>query len=209
MIVRDNHIVERARGVSLKATVRTESRGAAPFELEYFVRGGQSEWLAQTADPFVAPLLQLAMARHEPLHIDGSVSPRLLRSVPTIMDIYEAWRPGVSRIDVIPASVATPRPPEKSCGLFFSGGVDSCYSLLKSDDPARSAEQVTQMNLRQREATTLHIGGLAAEQPMILAVRSDLVVFRDCPRQALVPARELGGQKYVPRTPAARSGSRA
>ena len=134
MIVGGIGIVERRDGVALRATVRFESTAAAAFDLEYVVRGGRPEWLVPTGDPFVAALLHLAMARGEGLRIDGGVSPRLLSRLPTIMDIYQAWKPALARVDVVATDVAAPRSAAPSCGLFFSGGVDSFYSLLKNDE---------------------------------------------------------------------------
>lgn len=145
MIVGGIEIVERRHGVALKATVRLESAGAAAFDLEYFVREGRPEWLALSGDPFVAALLHLAMARREGLRVEGRVSPRLLRSLPTIMDIYQAWKPELARVDVVATDVATPRAAGTSCGLFFSGGVDSFYSLLKND--AGGGERVSHLVL--------------------------------------------------------------
>ena len=147
MIVRDIEVVERRGGAALKATVQPESAGTAAFELEYFVRQGRPEWLAATGDPFVAPLLQLAMARHEGLRVEGRVSPRLLRSVPTIMDIYQAWKPGLARVEVVAPDGAVPHAAGTACGLFFSGGVDSFYSLLKNDEASRSDERITHLVL--------------------------------------------------------------
>src|SRR5688572_454836 len=51
------------------------------------------------------------------------------------------------------------------------------------------------MHLRQREATALHISGLATKQAMVLAVGADLIFFRDRSRQALVATRELRRQE--------------
>ncbi len=147
MIVRDIAIVERRGGAALKGTVRSESAHADTFELEYFVRGGHPEWLAATGDPFVAALLQLAMARREGLHIEGRVSARLLASLPTIMDIYQAWKPGLARVDVVAADIAATPAAGTSCGLFFSGGVDSFYSLVKNDDASDGDDRITHLVL--------------------------------------------------------------
>ena len=147
MIVQNIAVVERRGGAALTASVRSESAGFAPFDLEYFVRDGRPEWLSATGDPFVAALLQLAMARGERLRVEGSVSPRLLGSLPTIVEIYRAWRPGFSRIDVAAAEVTAARRGGPACGLFFSAGVDSFYSLLKNDDAARGEERISHLVL--------------------------------------------------------------
>jgi hypothetical protein len=61
------------------------------------------------ADPFLAALLVPALVAGEPLVLERPVSPRLLRRTATVQDILSG---GV--------------------GTFFSGGVDSCYTLVKS-----------------------------------------------------------------------------
>jgi hypothetical protein len=75
------------------------------------------------------------------------VSSRLLRSLPTIMDIYQAWKPELARVDVVATDVAEPRSAGMSCGLFFSGGVDSFYSLLKNDASGSGDEPISHLVL--------------------------------------------------------------
>jgi hypothetical protein len=60
----------------------------------------------------------------------GSVSPLLASNLETIRDIYAAWIPGHQ----IPLSFelsSNAAAPGKGVSLFFSGGVDSFYSLIK------------------------------------------------------------------------------
>ena len=73
-----------------------------------------------------------AIAEGEPANL-GSVSPRLAGNLETIRDIFAAWIPG-HKIPLefeLSSDVAIP---EKSVSLFFSGGVDSFYSLIKHRD---------------------------------------------------------------------------
>ncbi len=82
----------------------------------------------------MAVALPAAMKLGLPLHVEGPVSPQLLASIPSIQAIYHAWNPDWR---VIPVSAEPAQPaPHGSGGVacFFSGGVDSFYTLLKHLD---------------------------------------------------------------------------
>jgi hypothetical protein len=85
----------------------------------------------QTADPVLAAALLPAMAKGEPLEIDASlpVSPRLLTHVGTLQEIYHCWNPALKKIP-ISAETAPCAPANAGVFSFFSGGVDSTYTLL-------------------------------------------------------------------------------
>ncbi len=87
------------------------------------------------AGDFVLPLTLLsAMKLGVPLDIEAPVDARLLEVLPKIQDIYAAWGYG-KRIAV----GATARPYEggregRGVACFFSGGVDSWYTVMKHRD---------------------------------------------------------------------------
>ena len=64
----------------------------------------------------------------------GSVSPRLAGNLETIRDIYAAWIDGGSRVPLAFESRANPAVPGHDVSLFFSGGVDSFFSLITHRD---------------------------------------------------------------------------
>jgi hypothetical protein len=127
-----------------------------------------------SADPFLAALLVPALVAGEPLVLDPPVSPRLLRRTATVQDILTTWYPARRRIPVT-APVRTAAPGDaargRGVGAFFSGGVDSCYTLVKSrlglpsaadpithlifvkgfDAPLAEAEGLAQSEARLRE----------------------------------------------------------
>lgn len=115
------------------------------------------------ASPFLAATLLQAMRRHADLHIDGSVSERLLWRSDTIQAALHAWDPSLRRCAVSVA--ATHRATERGRGrlCFFSRGVDSTYSaavtrhepgpltglvFVRGFEPARDEQEVA----RAREA---------------------------------------------------------
>ncbi len=96
--------------------------------------------LSLTADPFLALALLPAMSIGADVHVNGPVSPRLLRRVAQIQDIYAAWYRDLHRVSVVAPAASEadeqriPASPGGGVGCFFSGGVDSSYSVLKRQD---------------------------------------------------------------------------
>jgi hypothetical protein len=79
------------------------------------------------------------MREGEDLAIRAQVSPLLMGRVDEITDLITAWRPRLQRVKVR-APVAAPEQGGSAIGLFFSGGVDSYYSLLKNMEEHPSGE---------------------------------------------------------------------
>jgi hypothetical protein len=92
--------------------------------------------VAAGADAFAAAALPIAMRTHSDLAVHGALSPRLRRAVPAIQDIYHAWNPAWAKIQVHARDASPDGGAAGSArvGLFFSGGVDSFYVLLKRQD---------------------------------------------------------------------------
>jgi len=94
-------------------------------------------FVSQTADAFAIALMLPSMAAGEPLEIDPPVSETLLFNLTGIQDIFCAWYP--DRFQRVPI-LAEPRieqrkPRVQRAASFFSGGVDSFYTLLKRLGP--------------------------------------------------------------------------
>ncbi len=102
------------------------------YHLKFRVSEGP---IAKNSDPFLAAALFPAMKIGQPLQIPGTASPKLLAATQTMQDTYNKWFPGFQKIPVL----AEPGLPEKvsetaEVGAFFSGGVDSFYTLLKNQE---------------------------------------------------------------------------
>jgi len=119
-----------AEACELKADVETAPEEFS--ELFYRLPEEFTQSVHASADPFIAALLIPSMQLGETLTVNAPASPRLLRALPKIMAFCHNWNP---RYKIIEVRVSKERQENDSTskaeGLFFSGGVDSFYSLKK------------------------------------------------------------------------------
>jgi hypothetical protein len=90
--------------------------------------------VSETADAFLAISLLPAMKMGLPLHIEGAVSPKLMNHLFTVQEIFHGWYPGLKMTAVDADSTTRGAMPGGEVGAFFTGGVDSFYTLLKHQD---------------------------------------------------------------------------
>ena len=84
------------------------------------------------ADPFAAAMLIRAMRAGEILEIDPPLSPQLCFHLQRIRDIFPTWSPEFARLEIRTlARNADNAAAKVHAATFFSGGVDSFYTLLK------------------------------------------------------------------------------
>lgn len=141
MIADDIDAVDVEDGWYLRAKVLSSRLPGGAYDLEYRIRGAQRKGDTAIGDALVAALLLPAMALGEDLHVGSDVSGRLLSRVPDIAAIYRAWTFNVSGATVTAPS-ATPITTGEGDALFFSGGTDSFYSLLKHRSRSRLSRLV-------------------------------------------------------------------
>lgn len=84
------------------------------------------------SEAFFVAALVVGMKRGVSLRLEQPVSPRLLQAADGIQDIFHAWDRSFRRVNV----VAQPRPvynepSARRVGCFFSGGVDSFFTLIQ------------------------------------------------------------------------------
>ena len=88
-------------------------------------------------------LLPLAFERGETLRIHAPVDATLLANAEKIQQIWAGWFPPRKPIRIEAEPSATPaKTGGGKIGLFFTGGVDSFYSLLHFDKAAGSGEKI-------------------------------------------------------------------
>ncbi|MFN2615837.1 MAG: hypothetical protein ABR581_01800 [Thermoleophilaceae bacterium] len=170
-----------------------------------------------TADSVLALTLLVAMRLGLPLALREGASPRLLAAVPTLQAIFSSWDPGLQRVPVDAdgrAVAAATRGEGVAC--FFSGGVDSFYTLLANRQAVTHIVFVHGFDLRleaadARAGATQTAAAVARELDLqLVEVETDLrelvdrhlpwgfahgpalasvgLLFQECFREVLVPA---------------------
>lgn len=86
---------------------------------------------ANRLDFAVVALLILAMRFEENIHASGQVSPRLMFGLRDYQHVFSSWSPYLSSVEVTCDDRVAVGPHQQpgATGSFFSGGVDSFYSL--------------------------------------------------------------------------------
>ena len=93
-----------------------------------------AELEADDGDIFLSTCLLPAMALGETLVIAKPVSPALLENVNQLQDIYSSWYPKFKKIKIqAEVNRNTVAAPPTEIASFFSGGIDSFYSLIKNN----------------------------------------------------------------------------
>jgi hypothetical protein len=88
-----------------------------------------------TAESFITLALMPAMQRGQDISCPYPVSDHYLTNLNQIQDILTLWFPGLTKIEVRHTrNVDSPRRNADQHALFFTGGLDSSYSLLKHQD---------------------------------------------------------------------------
>jgi hypothetical protein len=130
VIAREIQTAELENGWYFRVTLLSDGLRGGRYDLDYMITGSVRIGETCIGDALVAALLLPSMALGEDLEIGAEVSPRLLGRVPDIAAIYQAWTLGVSHSKVS-APTLLPTKGGRGDALFFSGGTDSFYSLLK------------------------------------------------------------------------------
>lgn len=106
-------------------------RGAENYLVRYRTRSAAS---GAVGDPFLTAALVPAMAMGiDALEVRAPVSEGLLRHLTDAQEILGAWDSRL-RLVAVDAPLAPPSPRAPGVGAFFSGGVDSFYTVLRHLD---------------------------------------------------------------------------
>jgi hypothetical protein len=143
--------------------------GANPVDL--FVEANVD--LVDDATPWVPAEVPLAMWAGTPLFIDGDVDPVAVANAAKAQEVLHGWYPAFSLVDV-ESTGSAPREPGPGVGCFFSGGVDSFYSVLRHYDRITHLVfvhgfdiPIGNEDLAQRARTAARESAKALEKPLI------------------------------------------
>lgn len=129
ILVDDLRGKEADGSIELAATIRI---GEAGQDVWFRVDGPP---VTESANPFLAVALIPAMRRGLPLRIEGGISPRVLRGADRVQQTMSVWNENLRIVDVRAGEVVSAtRESGDAVGAFFSGGVDSFYTIQKHRD---------------------------------------------------------------------------
>ncbi|HEY1433746.1 MAG TPA: hypothetical protein VGG65_00140 [Thermoanaerobaculia bacterium] len=135
------HVEDAARGrVRLVGEVRYADAGAPADVLWFDVSEQYASQLSTTGNPWLVCLAPLAAVLGEPLHIGLPIDRLLARNVRELLRIWSVWYPAVREVPLeIEVSDVRPAAPASESAAFFSGGVDSFFSVLRNEAPRPEA----------------------------------------------------------------------
>jgi hypothetical protein len=102
--------------------------------LWYKFPASYESYVSPNADPFVLATLLYAMRESSGIMVHGSVSPSLLKNLSFLQEIWNTWNPTEYKIISIEADEEKELPKldgERFAISSFSGGVDSCYTVMR------------------------------------------------------------------------------
>lgn len=134
VLVSDVKVHETSTGACLSG--RLGGRPGLPPMLWFEVPADYADGLSPRGDPFLPVLLLCALQRPGPIVIEADVSPEMLASARRIVALLGTWGLPPGRARHAALEVQAPlRPAARrggAVGAFFSGGVDSFYTVLKN-----------------------------------------------------------------------------
>ena len=96
-----------------------------------------------SGNPWLAAFLPLAITLREPLRISAPVDRTLLEGMQQALEIWHSWYPDLAIVPIEAEVADAPAREEPGrTAAFFSGGVDSFFTLLRNSDPVNPARNV-------------------------------------------------------------------
>ncbi|MGA9190322.1 MAG: hypothetical protein WBZ24_01195, partial [Anaerolineales bacterium] len=119
----------------LRWSVRASYPGllSRPERMWFDIPEDLADGLDQSGNTWLVALLPLAVTLGCPLAMELPVDEILVENLRRLMDIWAGWFDALRPIALLVPARTTPKPsgPRRS-GLFFSGGIDSHYTLFRS-----------------------------------------------------------------------------
>ncbi|WP_421862709.1 hypothetical protein [Motiliproteus sp.] len=175
----DNDVVRICASVSVED-------GGGPQQLWYEFPAEYAETVELNGSALLPALLFPAMKSGRGLKLNQPIDRQLLANVERLMDIFHCWYPQLQKVEIsapemVGSRVSTP----DRTALFFSGGVDSFYSLIKNEPEIDSLLVVHGFDIplgqSQRFRRMLRRIQLVGEQfsKRVIPVRTNVKEFTD------------------------------
>lgn len=134
-LVRHDVTASPDRGGFRRVSVDVRTATAmSPLQFWFDVPESHADRLTGSGNPWLLMMLPLAMASGQAIEMPCPVDPHLVDNLNGLMQVWHAWSPRMT-----PVAIRAPRMKEAvaSAGrraLFYSGGIDSSFSLLRHVD---------------------------------------------------------------------------
>lgn len=130
--------------VRLQAQIRYRSPLARSEQVWFEFDSTIADELSLSGNPWLVAMLPLALAHHEPLELEAPVDPLLLEHAQELQGLWTSWYPAFSPIPIAAERGSAVEPFGNKTAAFFSGGVDSFYTVLHSqaEDPGAIDELI-------------------------------------------------------------------
>lgn len=138
MQVTDIHVREDETHATLSARVACDEPSLNGVELWLRYPREYREYVSTSADPWIAMLLWPAMRLGRRLVVDAVGSSKFLEAIPTLMSIMHCWDNRFNPVEVQTQGTSSRECAGGMVASFFSGGVDSFYTVLKHTSPSVS-----------------------------------------------------------------------
>lgn len=123
--------IARVEPISISAN-RQEVRYVAPGSEPVSIWVEADVPLVTDLTPWVALLVPVAARQGHDLMLEGPVDPVALKNAGAALEVLHGWFPReLASISASAASTSQDREPAAGVGCFFSGGVDSFYSVVR------------------------------------------------------------------------------
>ncbi len=131
---------------SLRVTARIECDSGEVFDIWFEVSQQLADAVSETANPWILCVLPYAVVRGESIRTHYPADPALLENLRGLMATWHQWYPWIKPVVIeVPALKYTPKNEPMRVAAFFSGGVDSWFTVLRHS-PERAANAIGHVN---------------------------------------------------------------
>jgi len=141
MIVKNISREQTGSGARLRATIECKGTSLDGAELWFRYPNEYYEYLSENAYPWIAALLHPAMRIGTALKVEAPASPVLLEGTEKFMEIMHGWSDTYTPVAIHTEGVVETPSNGQAIGAFFSGGVDSFYTILKNQNSGLPQER--------------------------------------------------------------------
>jgi hypothetical protein len=122
----------------IRITAEVEYADGVSERLWYDFDSTLADVIDRSGSPWLAAMLPVAFTLGEDIRLDAPVDATLLDNARQLLAIWSMWYPQHRRVK-IHAEAAAPIRTEGRCAAFFSGGVDSLFTILRRPPAIESA----------------------------------------------------------------------